>query len=308
MVKWQTIAGYGSLGVIALIVGLLNLSGMSYSHDGDKFCTECYSEIKVNSTYWEIKAEHAGNKDILFKKLSRSRTLWVNLDKIDKFIVTEPRVKTEILVPATSSTATIKNEYGYLRPLKDGDTLIARWQDRFIVHGSKPANLTVKWSFILDDSLIKSINIDPVWFGLNIEILSKCETTKQIITEQIYDTEIIFNRNTTLCSDFPKNKTCKIISLGNSTNRFSIGSYNVFINTTTCKDTGFKIKEKIIDYDKFNGKCTRNDCIISCDYFQGGNKNGICESGENCWKYDLCTKTEYSRKDTSSLREVEYED
>src|SRR3990167_650437 len=188
--KWQQLAGFGTIGMIVLIVGLLNLSGMSYSNDGDKFCTECYSEIKINSTYWEIKVEHAGNKDVVFKKLSRSRTLWVNLDKIDEFLIIEPKIKIDILVPTISSSATIKHdEYGYLRTLKDGDILIARGQDRFIIYGNKPINLTVKWSFVLKDELIENINIDPIWFGIIFEAIKQCETTTTIFKEEISRTE-----------------------------------------------------------------------------------------------------------------------
>ena len=105
-IKWQYLAGYGSLGIISLIIGLLNLAGISYSFDEDKLCSDCFSEIRVNSTYWEIKAEHAGNKDVVFKKLNRSRTLWVNLDKIDELVDTVPKIKTEILVPATKASST----------------------------------------------------------------------------------------------------------------------------------------------------------------------------------------------------------
>ena len=179
--RWQDILKYagtgGSISVILLMGLILNLTGMSYTYEGDKFCsTDCYSEIKINSSYWEIRVEHAGDKDLIFKKSSRGRTLWLNLDKIDEAVITEPNIKTQILVGAIKRTATEKHDdYGYLRRLKDGDTLIHRTTksnpspSRIILKGSKPSELDVKWSFILNDPLIEKIDIDPVWMGINKE-------------------------------------------------------------------------------------------------------------------------------------------
>ena len=175
-IKWQEIikySGQGLVGIFVLLALILNLAGMSYTHDGDKFCeTDCYSEIRINSTFWEIKVEHAGDKDVVFKKRSRSRTLWINLDKLSDVLTTNPNVETEILVGAISRTATMKHpEYGYLRPLKDGDTLIKRTTksnprpSRIIIHGKKSPSQTVKWSFLLEDVLMEDIDIDPVWRG-----------------------------------------------------------------------------------------------------------------------------------------------
>lgn len=173
-VKWQDIAKYGSGGSIALLlvlVGILNMSGMSYTIPSDQVCTDCYDIVHVNSTIWEIKVEHAGSKDIVFAKQMSSRTRWVNLDRIDEFIPTNPKVKTEILVPTTKKYATINHPtFGYLRPLKDGDTLIARQNannpdgDWFVIHGETGGE-TVKWGLELENWLMKDISFDPVWFG-----------------------------------------------------------------------------------------------------------------------------------------------
>ncbi len=175
--KWQTVAailGGSAIGVFALIAGLLNLSGMTYVHSGNIVCTDCISQISVNSTYWEVCAEHAGQDEgVLFKKMSRSRRLWVNMDKVESVVLTEPYIQTEIMVPTIKRLATIKHEdYGYLRPLKDGDCFIPRFSQkynpnggRFYIHGIKPETVTVKWSFILDSSLSQTIDIDPLWLA-----------------------------------------------------------------------------------------------------------------------------------------------
>lgn len=294
--KWQQIAGYGSLGVIALIIGLLNLTGVSYSHDGDKFCTECYSEIKVNSTYWEVKVEHAGDKDVVFKKLARSRTLWVNLDKIEGFLITEPRIKTEILVPATSSTASLNHpEYGYLRPLKDGDTLISRGSDRFVVYGSKPIELTVKWSLILDDNLIEAIKIDPIWSGINITVIQgNCITGRT-------NREIIIYTNRTFCSDEPINNSC--IKIANGSHKSQI-----LMNRTVCEDIGFQIGSRKIIYKNSGFNCKKEGCFINCDSCSDGNCNGIITSGESYITFDTCSNLEKSSQiDSKGVRELEIE-
>ena len=174
--KWQDVGKIlgSTASIILVIIGIFNLSGMSYTVPQDITCgTDCYSELWVNSTYWEIKVEHAGlDKDIIFKKQSTSRTLWVNLDRVDEFIPTNPDVKVEIMLRTTSKYATIKHEeYGYLRPLKDGDYLVKRQNKnnpngwKLYIHGSKEAWQTVKWGMDLDSLLMQNIEFDPVWIG-----------------------------------------------------------------------------------------------------------------------------------------------
>ena len=172
--KWQTIskiAGGGSISVIFLLLMLLNLTGVSYEFDGDKTCTDCFSEIRINSTFWEVCVEHAGDKDVVFKKRTRSRRLWVNLDKVDNVVTTSPhKIDVEILVPTNKKYATYNNEeYGYLRPIKDGDCIIKRRTksnpraSRIIIHPTKEMLQNTKWSFNLNHWLMKDIDIDPWW-------------------------------------------------------------------------------------------------------------------------------------------------
>ena len=175
--KWQQVAVGGFVSLFFLLGGLLNLTGVSYSHDGDKICTDCFSEIKIFSTFWVIKAGNYTDEPVLFKKVSRSRTLHVNLDKIDEFVETNPKVKVEILVPAIKRTSTMNHpEYGYLRPLKHGDTLIYRNNanrkapSRIIIHGINVTG-TVKWGFELEHFLMEDISIDPKWIGKNKTII-----------------------------------------------------------------------------------------------------------------------------------------
>ena len=175
--EWQKIskiAGGSSLSILAIIVLVLNLSGMSYNEPPDIYCEDaCYSEIQVNSSYWNVKVEHAGlDEDIIFKKSTHGRTLYLNLDKIDNFAITNPEVPVQLLIPTTKKYAMFNHpEYGYLRTLKDGDYLIQRKSSynpdgsRFVLLGVKSPEQTVKWSFLLDTYLSGDINIDPKWIG-----------------------------------------------------------------------------------------------------------------------------------------------
>lgn len=174
--KWQDIVkitGGSSVSIFTIIMLVLNLTGMSYSIPSDQTCNDCYDVIQVNSTVWEIKVEHAGfDEDIIFAKRTRSRTRWLNLDKINEFIETDPNIFVEILVPTTKKYATIKHEkFGYLRPIKDGDSLIKRKSEkynpkgsRFIVHGITNGK-TVKWGFNMDNAIMDGVVFDPIWRG-----------------------------------------------------------------------------------------------------------------------------------------------
>ena len=83
--KWQSIlkiTGGSSVSVFVIILLILNLAGMSYDIAGDIECgTDCFSEIRVNSTYWEICVEHSGDKPLMYKKVVRGRRLWFEKTK-----------------------------------------------------------------------------------------------------------------------------------------------------------------------------------------------------------------------------------
>ena len=111
--KWQTLAVSSSITIAVLLTGIFTLAGMSASDDGNKACIDCYSEIKVNSTYWQVNVENAGaSKDAVFRK-STANVLTVNLDKIEEIASTDPKIHVDILVPSTKAYATINHpQYG----------------------------------------------------------------------------------------------------------------------------------------------------------------------------------------------------
>ena len=294
VIKWQQILTYassGTIGLLSLIVLIANLSGMSWSDDGNKTCIDCYSEIRVNSTYWEIKVENAGDKPLVFRK-TLSPVLYINLDKINELVTTNPPIKTEILVATTSKFATQKNEdYGYLRPLKSGDILIHRYsksipsESRFIIHGINVKTI-VKWNFDLESFYFKDINIDPYWFGISIESLKSCYN--EIYEEKVlnYDLEIIF-LNETFCQDFPINKSCSNKVIQNFTRRINVQESTIIKSREICSIIGIEINGKKINWNKADFNCKRTLFKGCCDSRIDGNGDGNCTSGESYITFDV---------------------
>jgi hypothetical protein len=153
MVKWQEIAKLltSGIGIIALISSLILLTGMEYEHSGDIYCGEtCESYINITTSYWRVCFEDSDKEEVLYKKRSRSRTLWVNLNNVDNIISTNPDVEVDWLVPT----------YGKKwRPIKSGDCWDRKKVNKIKLVGHKEQSQTVKWSFDVGEK----INIDPVW-------------------------------------------------------------------------------------------------------------------------------------------------
>src|SRR3990167_9262131 len=188
--KWQTGAVSSVVGLAVILSVILNLSRMSYSSSPDIFCTDCYSKIEVNSTYWNICVEHAGDKTAIFKKSVYGRVLYINLDKINEIITTNPEIKTDLLVQTIKSRAEFTSEeFGYLRNVKDGDCIIQRTikPNKFYIHGNKLETQQVKWSFDVESTTIEDINIDPIWLAEEIGItpVKECINSAIPITKEI---------------------------------------------------------------------------------------------------------------------------
>ena len=315
MVKWQTLSVV-TVSLFVLLGGILNFSGVSYSDDGDKTCTDCYSEIKVKSTYWEIKVENAGDKPVVFKKRTRSRTLWVNLDAIDELVTTDPKVKVEILVPTISKYAIMKHpDYGYLRPLVSGNTLIKRntkarpSPSRIILHGQNITG-TVKWNFDLEHFLMEDINIDPIWNGVSLAPIEDCKPESYEVKEDILGEvtktrrvgiEIVTFINQTHCTG--KNETnssgigCLTTPYSNYTTtqyvteQFKvtekIGDKLVIKSRDVCRTVGYELGGESFNFEDAGYFCKQIGFKITCDSIDDGNGNGKCTSGESCIEIDF---------------------
>lgn len=173
--KWQSVAAIlvsllvlGGVATYTDLFGaLFQLSGIEYTHSGDIVCGEtCESYINITTSYWTICFAHYENtkyeEEILFKKVARSRTLHVNLDKVDNIISTEPRVEVDWLVPARSGW----------RDIKDGDCWERGKINRIKLIGHKDRKQDVKWSFQTGEY----VDIDPIWEGIEKISEDKTET------------------------------------------------------------------------------------------------------------------------------------
>lgn len=333
-IKWQDINIYAKIlsgsgiSLFFLIVLLANLAGMSYSDDGDKTCSDCYSKIEINSSYWEVCVEFAGDKDLIYKKKTRSRRLWINLDKVD-LISTNPQANTELLVPTIKKYSTIKHEeYGYLRPVKDGDCIIKRKTksrpspSRIIIHGIDIKE-TVKWGFDLDYWLSEKIDIDPVWRGINITRI--CDWGVDEI--KVYQN---FTYNYTCPTNYYEVKNghgyCyeRIWHPENSSETFKtirLQRYNRIIPPKTIEWTtknqtgvryinvcdrivGYQINQFKINFSLCNMYCARVGKIVSCDSTIDGNGDGVLDSGESGFSFDI-TKVNW-RKFKIKVDSVKY--
>jgi len=166
--KWQDVSkliGGSLIGIVTLFTALFLLTGIHYEHSGDIVCGEtCESYINVTTMYWRICFDnYEGTKyenETLFKKVSTSRTLHVNLDNVENIISTEPEIQVDWLVP------TYGNNW---RPIKSGDCWERGKVNKIKLVGHKEIKQTVKWSFNLEDKM----NIDPLWKIIKAEHLDE---------------------------------------------------------------------------------------------------------------------------------------
>ena len=120
-----------------------------------------------------------------------------------------------------------------------------------MIHGEKPIELTVKWSFNLDDNLIEAIKIDPIWMG--ITTLQECRNTTSKQTKPILK-EYVHYVNKTICDDTPLNDSCKTESSYEEQRIEKTGEFIDYINKTICRDIGYSINKQILNYAKYDWK------------------------------------------------------
>ena len=191
---------------------------------------------------------------------------------------------------------------------------------QFMAFIFKEINQTIKWSITAAD-----VTIDPILFGIQIDKIQDCVTETKEVTMPIYGDGTHYRRVALLCETnvsyiYFNNKTneqetrqrIENFTCGTGLEEYKVSgdvidNYIDLVNTSVCKDIGFQIGNRKIEYDKINAKCTRDGCVIQCDYFQGGNRNGICDSGENCYKRNICTNSVISRTDVPSLDVIKVE-
>ena len=296
MVRWQTVAkllGGGSIGLISLFAYLFLLTGISYTYTGDSVCDKlvCEAYINVSTTYWRTCFEHTKetqkvylsynsvyggsnekltpfiyneleSQPVLYKKSTRGRTLWVNLNKVDNIISTEPPISVDWLVPARGK--------GNWRNIKDGDCWDRLKTNKIKLVGYPKEAQVIKWSFELGE-----VSIDPIFISWDFtyEKLSK--------KEKVYDYTTV--QKEIKCD--AKNLSCTKSIFYNETTRTLLGYKTVYYKG---ERVGLKVGN--LTYDK-NTNIDKEDYLYHC----------IVDLGDRNWdrypyrQYEMdkriCTRT-----------------
>jgi parallel beta-helix repeat protein len=321
-IKWKDVlkyAGTGVVSVITVLILVLNLSGMSYTVPGDQTCgTDCYSQLKVNSTYWEVCVEHSGNQSLIYKKVDTSRRLWLNLDKMGMFIPTDPEVFVELMVATTSKYATVKNEYGYLRPVKGGDCILQRGKEnKLIIHGIKGVTQTVKWGMNFESILSGDMKFDPLWIGENITYTpssethcngSICETINYETNEKIMTDGVIMIKSPyeIVCRWSNPNslwKDCEIvIEVNNSNTKSDLILKGDELLAKFLKDVQNFTVYTTYNYNLYNDTILNNTCFDSLNVTPE-ERESILENKSLCF-YNYTRKSFYNFQPTTKLDKI----
>ena len=228
------LASGGVITLAILFSGLGTLAGVDVTyHSPDQVCQDCMAEIHINSTYWEICFEASEKDDVIFKKQSRSRRLWVNLNQIT---LTDPPIVTEVLVPTVKRFATETHEGQYLRPLKDGDCIkrynkYNRNVNKIYIKGNPDGQL-IKWG-------VPFLNVDPYWIGY--KYIYQNETIQSTCTRKVNVTE---HQKVPIYQNYTQEEPCKVVN---------VSCYTPCINKSMpTKNCYGEIKKKIIGYKNVN--------------------------------------------------------
>jgi hypothetical protein len=197
--KWQQIAkivgATGAASALLIFFLITQLAAMSYNIPDDINCgSECFSEVQLNTSYWRICFENNGaDSEIIRKKVTYGRTLWINLDRISDVIPTVPEIEAYMLVPTNRINLTVyqDDDGRRWRHIQAGDCFERYEKPNYIgIYGKKPVNLTVKWSMIFGMFFEEYINIDPVWNGIeqSAEIVDGREIVRFDKYEMVSDT------------------------------------------------------------------------------------------------------------------------
>ncbi len=272
--KWQTVAGIltGGTGIIALFTYLFLLSGVDYSFTGDSVCDqlECSAYINVNTSYWEICFSHYNDTkyedETLFKKRSRSRTLHVNLDKVNNIIETKPPISVNWYVATIKRLADHKDDVGYWRLLKDGDC----WKrsskpNKNKLIGYPKEGQIIKWSFELEEK----VSIDPIWISWDYtyENLSRIES---VYTKKC--TPVLDTKNASHTEDCHVEESYKTVYYDGERKGIKVGDKEYDYNTNVegnklikwnvpIKDRNFEEYGSCRDFEIDKGVCTEVNLI-----------------------------------------------
>ena len=261
-IKYTTVAGLSSIPIIAIFwylfaVGAIDITG--YSH------TENCAGMEGDYCY--LYMNFTAYKNIYIQKDSQ----WVN---------TTPPVKSIKLQRSWgSSWRTIDLNKTWSKRVKYAVKFSTgrSYQIRFVAEKYHPRDV-INWS----------INPVGIW---DVPLATETCDTK-VIYEKVNSIDKYIN--ITIC---PKaNKTHPIPNCYNQT--YFNGSIDIFDNVSKCIKGTEKIEyiNSTLYTGDLNIDCTITNTSIICDDSIGGDGNGdgICQSGETCYSYDLTDKIELS--------------
>lgn len=158
--KISGILGASSVGFILVMIGIFNLTGVTYTIPPNSECIgdfsspgKCYGEFSIKTTYWSICFEQSNRIETMYKKTALSRTLWINLKNIKSITPTNPEVPVIMerkyynkYIPVATGYCIPRNKVTYLRLV-----------------GTLQPGQVVKYGFNANSILMKDIYYDPVW-------------------------------------------------------------------------------------------------------------------------------------------------
>lgn len=177
--------------------------------------------------------------------------------------------------------------YGYawrlFNPEKD---CIERGLNKFKIVGYKDYWQTIKWTFDM------KVNIDPIWNAVEpkVEQVQDCKNISYDVIEYIYGECSEERYNYSDCLKYTLNKSskakmCTEYGVYNYVYSCETGKYIVEKTRKVCTDIeSYKITTNNEYICDYNdwGTCTNNNGLIVCDSKYDGNNDGVCQSGESC--------------------------
>ena len=295
-----------STSIFAFFAYILLLTGVSETNSGDSDCIynetsgldRCESYFNITTTYWRFCFEESF-----------------------EFIDTNPKIETTLYVP------TYGKKWRLFNPAKDCIERKSKYiylPNRFKIVGYKEFDQTVKWSFSFNQ-FNGRINVDPIWRGINITKI--CDWRIEQKEKTRYYSSFNLNNYTCPSNNYyvSNNIDGKIgycyedIEVWNESNQTWVYPlikshrydsiippktiqwitedrtyYIDYINTTVCDLQGYQINNFKVNFSLCNMFCVRDGKIVTCDSTIDGNGDGILQSGESGFSFDI-TKVNWKK-------------
>ena len=227
---------------------------------------------KLYSNMWQIQFfdAYTGEKlDLQSKMLYKSGTRWYNYPPktADLTLTTTPKYfKIQVIVPKDTAVNGLVN----VKVVVYGQEITFSEDPTWFINGN-PKNINVKKEcFVVSTSIIKSVKT--------------C-----IVNEPYIELDKKTNKNITKYREIEV--PCDTTEID-------------YQNRTECKNTGYIVNDKEINYEQQGYECSRNGNTLTCDSVYDGNGDGTCDTGETCAQVDMNDLSIISRLDSKSIKEL----